>query len=1195
MKNTLLLYIACLLLPIVSQAQDQNYVRTTAYKVETWDTIQSPTAVQAAVQITYLDGLGRPMQQRAHRQSGTGTDLVTHFAYDVFGRQAKEYLPYPTESASLAYDSNAEASVLAYYGNPPAPSAVTETTANPYSEKLFENSHLNRVLKQTAPGNSWAMGSGHEIRMGYDTNTETDGVKMYTATAAWNTTSKIYDVSLASSSYTPGQLYKNVTKNENWTSGLDNTIEEFTDKEGRIVLKRTYESGVRHDTYYAYDQFGNLSYVFPPLANNPPAQLDDLCYQYKYDHRNRLVEKKLPGRQWEYIVYDNLDRVIATGPAARPVLPTLGIQGWLINKYDAFGRIVCTGWTASNETITSLKRTVLQGERNLQTTYLSESKSATDNSIGGVAIRYTNLAWPTDYYLLTANYYDDYSFPGAPDSFGSVEEEPIYYNLSVKPKALQTGSFVRLPGYSTTQGNTSYILYDKKGRAIRTSAENHTGGRTVTDSKLDFTGKVLYTVKRHTYLPSDTELYVKDTYTYTDQQRLLSHSHQIGTAGIPQLMSLNAYDKLGNLISKKTGGSDITGTTYLQKTDYAYNIRGWLKEINNIENLADGPRADLFAFRINYNNVTNTVGNTVKPLYNGNISETFWKSGMDGHLRSYSYTYDALNRLKDSYYHKNNQLTRSYDERIVEYDKNGNIAKLQRNGDLDMLGQTIQIDDLTYTYNGNMLIKVEDGSIHPAGFLDTSNDAVQYTYDDRGNMIKDTNKGIVINYNHLDLPIIVSLEKKKGHIEYIYDGAGNKICKKLREDDSDIITDYIEGFQYINGILSVFKTAEGYVANTPIEIRGQIIGYAKNYVFCATDHLGNIRARYSESSGNPSLIGEDNYYPFGLKHEKYNVDVYRHVPVDGTDGYNTGGTGLELIPYFLSPLERERAYAYKYKYNGKELQDEHGLNWYDYGARNYDPAIGRWMNIDPLAETSRRFSPYAYALNNPVYFIDPDGMMARTSENDDITIRGKNSKTGEMQPAIVVKTELVDVTVDFESLPVIPTHDPVTNKDTTKTIEINGMDEFIKSQTNKFGDPDAIFLSLGGGIVAGGGISGSIQIASILKGKDAGGTFLYTPENPAPGIGLSVGGGIELGAIYAAKSTAKTFDRNTLAGTNIDLAGGFATASGTLSMGITSKSNWTPTSYSVSTSILGESAFKAGASLSASTMKLQSTLKKPKR
>ncbi|NDI99429.1 hypothetical protein GWA97_10125 [Flavobacterium sp. LaA7.5] len=101
----------------------------------------------------------------------------------------------------------------------------------------------------------------------------------------------------------------------------------------------------------------------------------------------------------------------------------------------------------------------------------------------------------------------------------------------------------------------------------------------------------------------------------------------------------------------------------------------------------------------------------------------------------------------------------------------------------------------------------------------------------------------------------------------------------------------------------------------------------------------------SGTTGSTSeIIEENNYYAFGMKHEGYNNVAVSSDP------------------------------ALKYKYNGKELQDELNLNWYDYQARNYDPSLGRWSNIDPLAEQMRRFSPYTYCYNNPIYFIDPDGM-----------------------------------------------------------------------------------------------------------------------------------------------------------------------------------------------------------------------------
>lgn len=260
-----------------------------------------------------------------------------------------------------------------------------------------------------------------------------------------------------------------------------------------------------------------------------------------------------------------------------------------------------------------------------------------------------------------------------------------------------------------------------------------------------------------------------------------------------------------------------------------------------------------------------------------------------------------------------------------------------------------------------------------------------YAYDASGNLIRDANKNITnITYNHLNLPVVITFSNGD-KIVYLYNAVGEKRQKKVTVGDKTTVTDYLGGFQYEDGELKFFQHEEGYVAVTNSD-SGMDFTYVYNY----TDHLGNVRLSWAKDNTTDALkiIRESHYYPFGLEHKGYNTQKYAFiVPQNGISGIWTEQKKAIVNPY-------------RYSYNGKEFQHELRLNLYDYGARNYDPAIGRWMNIDPLAEKSRRFSPYVYALDNPVYFIDPDGMQAISTSNiyDDriqMTTAVGNEKYGE--------------------------------------------------------------------------------------------------------------------------------------------------------------------------------------------------------
>ncbi|OYQ52167.1 hypothetical protein CHX27_00100, partial [Flavobacterium aurantiibacter] len=237
----------------------------------------------------------------------------------------------------------------------------------------------------------------------------------------------------------------------------------------------------------------------------------------------------------------------------------------------------------------------------------------------------------------------------------------------------------------------------------------------------------------------------------------------------------------------------------------------------------------------------------------------------------YGYQYDDLNRLlKGNYRKMGYSVTGNYDE-TLSYDKHGNIQTLQRNGFADAdFGMSVQIDNLAYTYSGNRLLRVTDSSNSLNGFRDGTNSGSDFDYDSYGNMTRDHNKLLRISYNHLNLPVAVEFDNTN-RILYHYNAAGEKLLKLVRTNSpaSEVVTEYIDGFQYKNGVLKFFPTAEGYV---------EFLDPTKFfYVYNYTDHLGNVRLSYTQNGNTVKTLEDNHYYPFGLRHENYASERFERV------------------------------------------------------------------------------------------------------------------------------------------------------------------------------------------------------------------------------------------------------------------------------------------------------------------------------
>ena len=880
---------------------DQNYIYT--------KTCLNGDCTRKAAQVQYFDEMGRVKQVVDIAATPSGKDLVTHIPYDGFGRVAREYFPIPQEDTRNG----------AFYPDPLGHAPAVFGNERIYSEKEFELSPIGRVKKITTPGNEW---SGQAATLAYAANAPEE-VKKFTAAVSWQENATHHSIAQAGT-YAARTLMKNTV-----TDAGGHTVTEFSNTAGQVLLARKNDGVQNLDTYYLYDIYGQLAAVIPPAAEKVPLTqnvLDSLCYQYRYDGMGRLVEKKLPGKGAEYRVYDKADRLILSQDAVMKAKNT-----WMMTKYDRYGRVAYTGL------ITGGSRDAMQTAAGSLT--VTESRNTTGFTANGITVYYSNGHFADALQsVLSVNYYDAYpqGTPARPAQVLGQNTIPDDMAAPVTTRNLPVASYVK--NLEDDKWTVSYLWYDGKTRPVGTHSVNHLGGSTRTESELDFAGMVKQTRTYHKRLNTDPEKTISQVFEYDAQNRLKKHWHQVDS-GPQELLSENTYNERSQLSGKKTGNS-------LQDISYAYDIRGALTAVNN----PGSPGSSLFGYAVSYYNPADVSEGS----YSGNIASVTWKTATDGVKRRYSYRYDGLNRLtKGLYSEPENTVPQDdfYNE-AVTYDLGGNIKTLKRNGK-NALGMTAGIDDLTYTYAGNRLLSVKDDSQDYAGYPDVSGGTIGY--DDNGNMTDHTDKGILeIRYNLLNQPHYIRFNESVGRIirryvntAYTYRADGVKLRKvhsyKAHPTAASLSrteTDYLDGFQYEtasysapgSAVLKFVPTAEGYY------------DFEKNkYIYSYTDHLGNIRLSYYRGAdGSAEVLEENNYYPFGLKHE----------------GYNTQPGNP----------------SYTYQYNSKELQRETG--WNDYGARMYMSDIGRWGVMDPLAETTTRVSPYNYALNNPVMMIDPDGRKA---------------------------------------------------------------------------------------------------------------------------------------------------------------------------------------------------------------------------
>ena len=808
----------------------------------------------------------------------------------------------------------------------------------PWSVTEFEASPLNRVIEQGAPGDTWQpeaapgqQGSGEHTQVTeYHTNTQ--AVPGFDP----NRLNSSY-LPITPNFYPPSSLHILHTYDENGA-----LTESATDQLGRKIYSSVQVGEsytlppIRSDsfatTYFVYDLYSNVRYVIQPEGWKHvrrfglyAAVVQDFCFQYLYDNRQRVQRKRVPGADWIDLVYDELDRVVATQDGM------LREKGhWLVTHYDYLGRPIRRGICTQVDTRQELEDLISYN----QVPYESLKDSKDD---------YSTSLDPQIREVHSLTFYDSYDFlPDASFAFQgesqlgflsrpSDEAEPYEKADNTLGQVTGVRVFVLTPQPNMPTSLLTVTYYDKYGRDIQSISENHLGGKELVANRYNFAGELIESVHYHNWKSSEQQR-IHKVYTYDHRGRLGKILQQINEDTAVALVE-NQYDEIGQLSEKNLGASACQAP--LQSVDYQYNTRGWLTRINSPLDPTEDPSPDGFSLILRYNEGAH-------PLYNGNIASLSWKNeAIDRHWRRYNFRYDQMNRLTKADYQ--GLLSEAYDVPVIRYDLNGNIRTLHRKGKIST-NRYGDLDKLSYTYLGNRLNTLSDAAqrqvLADVDHFTTRVNGAAYRYDANGNIQYDPHKGITYTYNHLNKPIRAEF-RNNSFINWIYSADGTKLQQQY-SGDSSATHDYVGGFFYVQ------KGSSDRQLQHLIHEEGRALklGNRFRYEFDLKDHLGNVRLSFTDKNGNGTLekgevLSAAAYYPFGMKMGGFSYQQ---------------GTEKRL------------------GYNGKEWHQELGLGLYDYGFRWYDPAIARFPSVDPLAEDFTHYTPFQYAGNKPIKFIDLDGL-----------------------------------------------------------------------------------------------------------------------------------------------------------------------------------------------------------------------------